>query len=126
MKTPSAPAPEPTVPAQWQAHHRALLLLRDTLITERSERETALRTPRERGGDDALDLASGESESAELVAELAAERTELTEVEAALDRLHRGCYGLCEITGVPIEPERLQALPWTRLSGPVAKKLERT
>jgi DnaK suppressor protein len=102
------------------------VLLRDQLIAERTERETALRTPRERGGDDALDLASGESESAELVAELAAERAELTEVEAALDRLHRGCYGLCEITGVPIEPARLNALPWTRLSGAVAKKLAHT
>ena len=41
---------------------------------------------------------------------------QLMAVEMALARIEQGCYGVCEETGEPIEPERLIALPWTSLS----------
>ena len=41
---------------------------------------------------------------------------QLMEVEMALARIEQGCYGICQETGEPIEPERLMALPWTSLS----------
>ena len=41
---------------------------------------------------------------------------QLMAVEMALARIEQGCYGICEETGEPIEPERLMALPWTSLS----------
>ena len=40
----------------------------------------------------------------------------LLEIESALYRIERGCYGICEETHEPIEVERLMLLPWTRLS----------
>lgn len=122
MKPPlTAPA---DVPAQWRPHHQALSQLRDVLRGEQTVREAALRAPHERGGMDAMDVASTESESGELLAELNAERAELVEVEAALARIAAGTYGVCEVTGQPISPERLLALPWTRLSAAAAKKRE--
>ena len=39
---------------------------------------------------------------------------ELSDVETALQRLETGSYGVCEVCGRPIEPERLEALPATR------------
>ena len=36
---------------------------------------------------------------------------ELTEVEHALHRIEDGTYGVCEICGEPINPERLEARP---------------
>lgn len=39
---------------------------------------------------------------------------ELAEVEAALDRIEKGTYGIDERTGEPIAPERLEALPAAR------------
>ena len=39
----------------------------------------------------------------------------LAEVDAALDRLAQGRYGVCERCGCPIGPERLSALPTARL-----------
>lgn len=36
----------------------------------------------------------------------------LEEVEAALDKMARGTYGVCEKCGRPIDEERLEALPW--------------
>jgi DnaK suppressor protein len=122
MKTPLSPAV--AIPAQWQPHHQALTHLREVLMGERTAREAALRVPHERGGVDAMDVASGESESGELLAELNVERAELIEVEAALGRIAVGSYGVCEVTGQPISPERLCAIPWTRLSAAAAKKRE--
>ncbi|MGE4130347.1 MAG: TraR/DksA family transcriptional regulator [Bdellovibrionales bacterium] len=43
-------------------------------------------------------------------------RKQLMEIESALSRLEKGLYGICEETEEPIEPERLLAIPWTRLS----------
>jgi RNA polymerase-binding transcription factor DksA len=39
---------------------------------------------------------------------------DLAEIEAALQRLDEGTYGLDEVTGEPIDPERLDALPAAR------------
>lgn len=41
---------------------------------------------------------------------------QLAEVEKALGRMEEGSYGVCEITGESIEPERLKAIPWTSCS----------
>lgn len=43
-------------------------------------------------------------------------RSQLIEIENALARIENGSYGMCEETEEPIEPERLRAIPWTRLS----------
>jgi DnaK suppressor protein len=43
-------------------------------------------------------------------------RTQLVEIEMALARIENGTYGVCEETEEMIEPERLRAIPWTRLS----------
>jgi DnaK suppressor protein len=37
----------------------------------------------------------------------------LEEVRDALQRLARADYGKCTLCGRPIEPSRLQAIPWT-------------
>lgn len=42
--------------------------------------------------------------------------TQLTEVNAALDRIEKGKYGLCEKCGVPIDLKRLEANPSARFS----------
>ncbi len=43
-------------------------------------------------------------------------RTQLVEIEMALARIENGTYGVCEETEEAIEPDRLLAIPWTRLS----------
>ena len=64
--------------------------------------------------DDFADVAREASEHELLYAEMAAEGDQLSEVEAALERLRLGTYGLCAETGESIDPERLRAVPWTR------------
>ena len=35
------------------------------------------------------------------------------QIDAALERMDEGTYGVCEVCGNPIAPARLQAIPWT-------------
>jgi RNA polymerase-binding transcription factor DksA len=39
---------------------------------------------------------------------------ELADIEAALERIEAGTYGVDEVTGEPIDPERLDAVPTAR------------
>ena len=39
----------------------------------------------------------------------------ISQIQAALDRLEEGTFGLCQQCGTPIPPKRLEALPWTPL-----------
>jgi RNA polymerase-binding transcription factor DksA len=39
---------------------------------------------------------------------------ELAEIQAALQRVEDGTYGIDEVTGEPIAPERLEAIPTAR------------
>ena len=43
------------------------------------------------------------------------EEVHLSHVEAALKRIDAGTYGICENCGRPIQPERLEAMPWVTL-----------
>lgn len=58
------------------------------------------------------------TESFELEKRLALEkqiRANLGEIEHALSKFEKGTYGLCDICGQPINPERLEALPQATL-----------
>lgn len=112
------------IPVKWAWHHQTLLRLRQELLQAREERGTAARVPHERGGADQLDVAEDERELQTLRAELAHEDAQLGEVDAALQRLRDGRYGVCELTGEVIAPARLRALPWTRLSQAAAARVE--
>ncbi len=112
------------IPAKWAWHYRTLLRLRDALRLAANEHESAGREPFERDGADVIDRATDETEDSNVRAELAREGSELAEIEAALGRLAAGTYGRCEATGLPISPERLRALPWTRWSKAAAERRE--
>lgn len=53
-------------------------------------------------------------ERGQLVAQLARSRIRVEEIDAALERVGRGSYGVCETCGSPIDPERLEVLPAAR------------
>lgn len=104
------------IPKKWAWHYRALLHVREALVRDRAEHARAIRVPLEHGGEDVVDVANDKSEHTTLLAEIRLEEAELAEVDAAIERLAKGTYGICEMTGRPISVARLRALPWTRLS----------
>ncbi len=62
------------------------------------------------------DQGSDESNYETILQMTASEREYLREIEAALERIEEGTYGICEVTGKPIGLERLKAIPTARLS----------
>jgi len=62
------------------------------------------------------DQGSDESNYETILQMTASEREHLREIEAALERIEEGTYGICEVTGKPIGLERLKAIPTARLS----------
>ena len=61
----------------------------------------------------------------EILAELSDIEIEiLRAIDQALERIHNGTYGICEVCGKEIEEERLEAIPWTTLCIQHAKERE--
>lgn len=50
--------------------------------------------------------------------------SKLKKINAALDRIDNGTYGVCEDTGKKISKERLEAIPYARLSMEAQKKYD--
>lgn len=69
----------------------------------------------EKGGDEADQTVRVLNES-EVLSQHDRIRKQLFEIEQALARIENGSYGVCEETDERIEPDRLLAIPWTRLS----------
>lgn len=69
----------------------------------------------DKGGDEADQTVRVLAE-AEFLSQHERMRSQLVEIEGALARIENGSFGICEETEELIEPERLRAIPWTRLS----------
>ena len=96
---------------------------RQLLLTERErlrallrDQEAAIDDQQEYDGDtpDAADLAKDIVDRQVDRSTLEGVRQELAEVDAALQRLDDGTYGVSEISGRPIPDERLRAIPHAR------------
>jgi DnaK suppressor protein len=113
------------VDPKWEGHYEKLSELRDSMVARRkslvkqaADEMAALANNIEEAGTDqydrdfALGMASADQEV-------------LYEIDQAMNRIRTGNYGICELTGERIEPERLEAIPWARFSAESEKSLER-
>jgi RNA polymerase-binding transcription factor DksA len=131
----AAPSPEDdsSIPEKFRRYYRLLLDLRRHLtgqIDQHSE-DTLRRSSK----DDAGDLSSYGQHMADAgtdtfdrdfaLSMVASEQEALTEVEAAIQRIKAGTYGVCEVTQKPIAKERLVAVPFTRYSAEALKHIEK-
>jgi RNA polymerase-binding transcription factor DksA len=108
------------VPVQWAQHHERLCAERDKLLDRDCSQEESFQPKL----DDLADAASEESQRGLTMVGATARQAAIAEVVDALRRIERGSYGICEITGEPIEPERLESIPWTRYSFTGQQQLE--
>jgi RNA polymerase-binding transcription factor DksA len=56
---------------------------------------------------------------------ISSEQDAMYEIDDALMRISDGTYGVCQLTGKPIERARLDAIPWTRFSVAAESQLEK-
>jgi len=92
-----------------------LLNAKEDILNRVQSTKENLNTAVEKGGDEGDQTVRALAES-EMLGMHDRLRKQLLEVEYALVRIDAGSFGLCEETEEPIEPERLRAIPWTRLS----------
>lgn len=76
-------------------------------------------------GRDLADASSFVTEIDNIMSLASNQRQTLQEVQDALVRVSNGTYGVCEISGVPIPVERLEAIPWARYTVKVQAELEK-
>jgi RNA polymerase-binding transcription factor DksA len=113
------------VPEKWKKYHRLLIGTRNyllnrqgDLVKDAAEEQPAFSLHMADAGTDSFDRDFA-------LSRLSAEQDAMYEIDEALMRIERGTYGVCELTGKPIERERLEAIPWTRFSAAAEKELEK-
>jgi RNA polymerase-binding transcription factor DksA len=112
------------VPSKWAAHHAELVELRDHLSGQRRERAASAEAEPAVAGLHIADAATDSYDRDWALALASSDQSVLYEVTEALKRIADGTYGICEITGEPIEADRLKALPWTRFCAAAQTDLE--
>jgi RNA polymerase-binding transcription factor DksA len=112
------------VPAKWRKPYEHLLDLRNHLLQRQAdlakdaiEEQPTFSTHMADAGTDTYDRDFA-------LGMLSSRQDSLYQIEQAIDRVRNGTYGVCEMTGKPIEPERLEAIPWARFSTDAEKRLE--
>jgi RNA polymerase-binding transcription factor DksA len=112
------------VPAKWKMHYRLLVGLRNQLTSRQGDvvKDVAQQPPA--FSQHMADAGTDSFDRDFALSRLSSENDAVCEIDQALDRIRKGSYGICELTGKPIERERLQAIPWTRFSTAAERELE--
>lgn len=109
-----------SVPQKWKNYYDMLIELRDEVQQELKmhSSETLKRSQKEDSGDivTSSDAGTDNFERDFALSLLSSEQEALKEIQAAIQRIYNGTFGVCEITGNPIKNERLEAVPFTRFS----------
>ncbi|MBL9214986.1 MAG: TraR/DksA C4-type zinc finger protein [Opitutaceae bacterium] len=101
------------IDSRWAWHYRTLLGLRLRLRHGQGSRLRELAQPLEHPTLHAVDLVDLDLERC-LPADPAEARWL---IDRALDRIERGTYGICPVTGRAIPEARLRAAPWRETAG---------
>jgi len=110
---------------QWVKYHQRLLDLRDQLLRQMSglAKESAQEMPGY-----SLHMADSGTDNFDrdfALSLLSSDQDAVYEIEAALKRIEKGTYGVCELTTKTIPHARLDAIPWTRYTVEAQGQLER-
>jgi len=132
-RQPTAMVDEKDVPEKFRRYYRLLLDLRHHVLVQLGEHteETLLKSAKDDSGDlsgygqHMADAGTDTFDRDFALSLVSNEQEALSEIEAAIKRVHDGTYGICESTQKPIAKERLLAVPFTRYSAEAKKQVER-
>lgn len=99
-----------------QSCKKKLLETKMDLLNRAKDTEKQLREMLDKASGDEADQSNAILTENEVLSNQERIRYQLMEIDTALSKMERGTYGVCEETEEPIEPARLLAIPWTRLS----------
>jgi RNA polymerase-binding transcription factor DksA len=124
---------EKDIPEKFRRYYKLLLDVRSHLTEgiERHSEESLKRSAKDDVGDLSAygqNMADGGINTFDrdfVLSLVSSEQEALSEIDAAIKRIHDGTYGICEITGKPISKDRLLAVPFARNSAEAQKELEK-
>jgi DnaK suppressor protein len=96
-----------------QEYKRRLLDLEKNLVARGTGARTAARAQVMDSAGDAGDASLVDEDESVDFTEGELDDTVLQQVRDALRRIEDGTFGRCVVDGAPIEPKRLDAMPWT-------------
>jgi DnaK suppressor protein len=109
---------------KWETHQRRLTELRNYFLAQRG---TLVQDSHEQQSSYSEHMADAGTDSYDrdfALSMLSSDQNALYEIDQALHRIEAGTYAICEVTGKPIQRERLNAIPWTRFSLEAEQQLE--
>jgi RNA polymerase-binding transcription factor DksA len=118
-------ADTPSIDRRWQKYFDRLNRLREYIAQQRSSQLADAHADEPVFGVNPADRGTDEYDMGAALSLISSEQNALLEIDHAIRRIRDGTYGVCEATGKPIPPERLDAVPWTRFARDVEEKLER-
>jgi len=129
----SAPHQNKPIPRKYQKFYNLLMELRSHVATglNAHAEETLKRSSKEDAGDlsgysqHMADAGTDTFDRDFALSMVSSEQEALHEIDEAIERIHNGTYGICEMTGKQIRDERLMAVPFTRYSIASQTQLER-
>ncbi|MBN2507410.1 MAG: TraR/DksA C4-type zinc finger protein [Verrucomicrobia bacterium] len=110
---------------EWQRYYEVLLDLRERLI---GQMDGLAKESSQEMDSYSLHMADAGTDNFDrdfALSLLSSDQDAVYEIEAALKRIEKGTYGVCELTGKTIPRVRLQAIPWTRYTVEAQAQLER-
>ena len=113
------------VSPRWRKHYRHLLELREEILRRRAELATDAAEEMPTFSTHMADAGTDTYDRDFALGMLSSEQDAVYQIDQALDRIRNGTYGICELSGKRIEPERLEAIPWTRFSAEAEQELEK-
>lgn len=122
------------VPRKYMKYYKLLVELREHVLAglDLHTQETLKRSTKDDSGDlssygqHMADAGTDNFDRDFALSLVSNEQEALYEVAEAIQRIHNGTYGICEITGQQISRERLEAVPFTRYSVEGQAELEKS
>jgi DnaK suppressor protein len=96
-----------------QEYKRQLLEIEKALVARSAGTRDAARAQVMDSPGDAGDAGLADEDESVDFTEAELDATVLQQVRDALGRIEDGTFGRCVVDGAPIEPKRLEAMPWT-------------
>ncbi len=96
-----------------QEYKRRLLELEKSLSASTARKRESAREQAFDSPGDVGDESLADEDESEAFTEGELDATVLQQVKDALQRIADGTFGRCVVDGAPIEPKRLDAMPWT-------------
>jgi DnaK suppressor protein len=90
-----------------------LLAMEEELSSRMKRAGVTARQPIDNSTSDAGDESANNEQKEEQLWKVDTDRTMLSQVQNALERIENGTFGKCLVDGEPIDEKRLEAMPWT-------------